>query len=206
MSFPAQLYSYPEKALLKEKILVEGALAALDAIGAEHGNFHVEMILDQGKRPVIVEINPRMVGANGFFFVSEMYPGYNLIEQGLRAVAGLPVIPPGTQKYAALVSRKILPTPGHGGRIESIRGAAAAEKMPGIVSFKLTKQEGGSIMSLEDGFGDDIYGYVLAAGKDYAEAKANALAAMGSIELTVQKPVGLSVTQRGDWGHEPNDE
>lgn len=183
--------------------LLRAGLKALEAAGLGRGNYHVEMIYDRDLGPRLVEFNTRMGGNQVFHLFQRMF-GYSLIEQGVRAFAGLPVEAPSVQSVPVLLSRTILPRVS--GTVRSIKGLDELARTPGIVAVHPRKKAGDAIVAPQDGYGDDDYGDVLAVGADYREAAGNLLRALAAVEIEVQTPDGRRVTQRGDYGQRVADE
>lgn len=154
--FPAAL---PEAVTTE---VVEASRQALKATGFELGASHLELKLtDNG--PAVIEINARLAGG----MIPELVrlaTGIDLLEQQLRAVAGLPVHLDASRSLFAGIRFVLAPA---AGRLGAIRGAAAARRIPGVDRVEITAVPGATVQPARS-FADRL-GYVIAVGRTHDE-------------------------------------
>jgi biotin carboxylase len=157
--------------------VTETARQALKATGFELGASHLELRLtDSG--PAIVEINARLAGG----MIPELVrlaTGIDLLEQQLRAVAGLPVSLERTRERFAGI-RFLLA--GEAGRLAAVRGMAAARRVPGVDRIEVTTPPGAPVRPARS-FADRL-GYVIAVGDSHDEVAQ--ILAVAADHLTVE--------------------
>ncbi|MEU8874113.1 pyridoxal-phosphate dependent enzyme [Streptomyces javensis] len=145
--------------------LAEVARHALKAVGFEHGPAHIEMRLT-ATGPVVIEINGRLAGG----MIPEIVraaTGIDLLEQQVRAAVGLPVnLEPTRSRLAGL---RFL-TAGETGRLVSVTGTAAAERVPGVVAVVTTGVPGRVVRPPRDAY--DRLGHVIAVADTPGEVAA----------------------------------
>jgi biotin carboxylase len=178
-----------------QKQLVDAAGKAGRAMGLQDGNLHVELMMTPDG-PRVLEVNARMGGAFVWEFIRDQ-TGVSMIEQGIRAALGLPV-DPGVRPTTTLEARFMIPMAT--GRIESIEGLDALEKLPGFVRSRMLHKAGDEIKAApDDAF--DYFGYVGFRGKDYAETMERMLTALDSVKIKIRKADGTLVEQTGAYAH-----
>ncbi|SFS90594.1 pyridoxal-phosphate dependent enzyme [Saccharopolyspora flava] len=160
--FPATL------ATAQRDELAEAARKALKAVGFDHGPAHVETRLT-ADGPAVIEINGRLAGG----MIPELIrtaTGIDLLEQQIRASAGLPVnLEPQRHRHAGL---RFL-TAGQPGRLTAITGTADAARVPGVTAVHVTAAPGRAVRPPTDSY--DRLGHVIAVG-DAPEEVATSLA------------------------------
>lgn len=159
--------------------LAEAARQALKAVGFEHGPAHVETRL-AAAGPVVIEINGRLAGG----MIPELIrtaTGIDLLEQQIRATAGLPVnLEAQRHRHAGL---RFL-TAGEAGRLTAVTGTDDAARVPGVVTVHATGAPGRAVRPPRDAY--DRLGHVIAVG-DTAQEVATSLeeaAALLRVETT----------------------
>jgi cysteine synthase A len=133
------------------------AVRALAATGVRVGASHVEVKLTP-HGPAVVEINARLAGG----MIPELVllaTGIELLEQQLRAYAGLPLsLVPTRSAYAGI---RFLTAP-VAGVLRAVTGAAEAGAVPGVDRVTLTATPGLVVRPAENAY--DRLGYVIATG------------------------------------------
>jgi|GEM_PF-1878891 len=178
-----------------QKQLVDAAGKAGRAMGLKDGNLHVELMMTPDG-PRVLEVNARMGGAFVWEFIRDQ-TGVSMVEQGIRAALGLPV-DPGTRPNTTLEARFMIPAAT--GKIESIEGLEAVERMPGFVRARMLHKVGDPIKAApDDAF--DYFGYFGFRGKDYAETMDRMLKALDAVKIKIRKADGTLVEQTGAYTH-----
>lgn len=179
--FPADL---PDDVAADVVGTVERALAAA---GWEFGATHVEVKLTP-TGPAIVEINARLAGG----MIPELVrlaTGIDLLEQQLRAFAGLPVRLTAARARHAGIRFIIAPL---AGTLVEVVGTAKARGVPGVESVVVTMAAGRSVRPARNAY--DRLGYLIAVGDSVAEVDAALKLAYDHIEVIVaQEPRGSAV-------------
>jgi S-sulfo-L-cysteine synthase (3-phospho-L-serine-dependent) len=158
------------------------ALAALAALGLAGATAHVELKLDAG-RAAIVEVNPRLAGG----FIPELWRlarGIDAVTAVVAAAAGLaPDLRVRHRRAAAI--RFVLPR--EQGQWRAVRGLDEARQVPGVHEVALLREPAGELL-LRGDFRDRV-GHVIAVAEDGdgAAAAAAANAALGRIELVIER-------------------
>lgn len=159
--------------------IVETVRAALKATGVTWGATHTEVKLTPSG-PAIVEINARLAGG----MIPELVrlaTGVDLVEQQVRAAAGLPLLlTPSRARYAG-IRFLIAAEPG---RLTEITGTAEATRIPGVDRVVVTATEGAEVHPARD-FADRL-GYVIAVGGSATEVEAALRAATELIQIVVE--------------------
>lgn len=168
-TFPSSL---PKKIL---KQVVEITVAGIEALGVEDGPSHTDMIVTE-RGPVISEIGARL---DGDYKSSDFMPlvfGYDIIADTIRAALGeTPLLfsrRSDLEPRRALCIRYFTPRPGV---VDSIAGAAAAKKSPGVKYCEINIRAGNKIIEFTRSH--DRVGVVIAEGAIRREAEANAAVA-----------------------------
>ncbi|MEV0644087.1 ATP-grasp domain-containing protein [Phytomonospora sp. NPDC050363] len=151
--FPASLDG-PDAAAI-----VSAVREAVAVLGIGLGATHTEVRLTE-RGPVLIEINARAAGG----MIPELVrlaTGVDLLEQQLRAAAGLPVrLDPTRAGHAGIA---FLLSPGDG-VLTSVSGAAEARAVPGVERVTLTTEPGSRVHPARDAY--HRLGHVIAAGRD----------------------------------------
>jgi cysteine synthase A len=161
--------------------IVETARQALKATGIEHGASHIELKLT-ADGPAVVEINARLAGG----MIPELVrlaTGIELLEQQLRAAAGLPVdLAPA---HAGVAGIRFLLAPS-AGTLVAVRGVHRARRIPGVDRVEVTAATDAPVRPARS-FADRL-GYVIAAGSSAAEVSTTVDAAAAAITVEVSAP------------------
>jgi cysteine synthase A len=159
--------------------MVDTVARALEATGFAYGASHVE-VKQTANGCAIIEINARLAGG----MIPELVrlaTGVDLLEQQLRAFAGLPVLlDPVRARYAGV---RFLLAP-RSGRLVAIDGVATALAMPQVESVTITASVGATVARARDAY--DRLGYVIATGESADDVRATLAAAGGQIRLTME--------------------
>ncbi|MBI3551925.1 MAG: hypothetical protein HY077_05350 [Elusimicrobia bacterium] len=200
-TYPSQLPKWVQEALADAAGRAVFAVARGAGIPAGQivGNMHVEMMMTKDG-PRLLEINARMGGAEVFNWMLSA-TGFNLIEQGVRSVMGLPVEE--NQGIKTTVEGRF-GIPKASGMILKIEGMDIALRIAGVDFIREHKKDGQTVLAAPDSMFDYIF-TLSASGKDYNAAMNRALAAMRAIKITIMKPDGTIVVQDGTYTHEKVD-
>jgi cysteine synthase A len=156
----------------------ETTARALAATGFALGACHVEVKLT-GAGPAVVEINARLAGGMIPELVA-LATGVDLLEQQLRAFAGLPVrLAPARSRRAGI--RFLLPPAA--GHLRAVAGTDAAREVPGVDRVVVTAAPGREVRPPRNAY--DRLGYVIAAGDSAAEVERTLRAATDLIRVEV---------------------
>lgn len=137
--------------------IIETTSAALKAVGWQLGAAHTEVKLAPDE-VCVLEINPRLAGG----MIPELIrqaTGTDLLEQQLRAVAGLPIDL--TAVRAAHAGIRFL-LPAWAGVLRGVDGLDAARATPGITRITVTASVGTAVCPAENAYGR--LGYLIAHG------------------------------------------
>ena len=178
-----------------QKQLVDGAAKAARVMGLKSGNLHVEMMMTPDG-PRVLEVNARMGGAFVWEFIRDQ-TGVSMVEQGIRAILGLSV-DPGVTPDTTLEARFFIPSAT--GKIESLEGLDAIEKMPGFIRTKMLHKAGDQVKAAPDDAFDYI-GYVGFRGQTYDEAMDRMLSALNAVKIKIRKADGTLVEQTAAYSH-----
>ena len=159
--------------------VVETVRTALKAVGMTTGATHTE-VRSTMDGPVVIEINARPAGG----MIPELVrlaTGIDLLEQQLRAVAGLPLaLEPARSRVAGI---RFLLAPA-AGVLARVAGVAEASRVPGVNRVIVTASPGAAVEPARD-FRHRL-GYVIAVGDGTAAVESSLDSAMDllRIELT----------------------
>jgi len=200
-SYPSQLPKWVQEALADAagRAVFAVARGAGIPVGQIVGNMHVELMMTKDG-PRLLEINARMGGAEVFNWMRSA-TGFNLIEQGVRSVMGLPVEE--NQGIKTTVEGRFGIAKATG-VVEKIEGIEIARKIAGIDFIREHKKAGDRVLAAPDSMFDYIF-TLSALGKDYNAAMNRAMAAMRAIKITIRKDDGTVVVQDGTYTHEKVD-
>jgi S-sulfo-L-cysteine synthase (3-phospho-L-serine-dependent) len=138
--------------------------AALAAVGVRFGPAHTEVKLAR-PGPAIIEINPRLAGG----MIPELIKlatGIDLVEQQLRAAAGLPVS--FTQTATGHAGIRFL-TADRPGTLLRVEGTDRAERIEAVRQVTVTIPAGSAVRCPQSAY--DRLGYVIAAGSRAGEVE-----------------------------------
>ncbi len=160
--------------------LASTARLTLAATGVREGPAHIEIKLSPD-RAALIEINMRLAGG----MIPELIrlaTGIDLIEQQVRAAAGLPVD-----------LRPIPGTPGHSGirflgvdragTLQDVTGTERANALPAIQQVRLEVEPGASVRPARNAY--DRIGHVIAVGRTPGTVHTSLDEAIASIRLAV---------------------
>lgn len=151
--------------------------AFLVSIGHLSGPSHTEVIVTESG-PIIIESHTR-TGGDRIFEMVELAHGVDMIGATLQGLAGqTPQVNP-TRERGAAIRYLILPE----GTVESVAGLADAAGSEGVVRCDTAIEAGARISDFKNS--NERHGYVLAIGKDRADAVRNAEAALAKIDVTM---------------------
>jgi biotin carboxylase len=170
-------HDYPAPLSAGEKLSIEAcAREAAALLGLCWGPIHIELRLTRDRRPVIVEVNPRLAG--GFIpSLVSIATGIELIRNTLlRAMGNQADLTP-VRAQAASIRFIVIQA---SGILSSIGGLLEAAAMPGICEAARYVPDGAQVTVHHD-FRDRI-GHVIAAGLDTGAASKSASAAIGLIK------------------------
>ena len=173
--------------------LVVAAERALKALGIENGNARLDMF-STPDGPRVIEINPFM-GSVAIWQAVKSLTGMSLVEQGFRAVLGLPVdpghAPDGVIHYIFLASAR-------NGTLVSVEGLEAAQKMAGVELARAFVEPGDSIVAAK-GNAYEEWAEIIGKGPTWREAIAASVAAARRMSLNIKQASGEIVRARGDY-------
>jgi cysteine synthase/biotin carboxylase len=160
--------------------VIDTVARALKATGWEFGASHVEVKLTKAG-PAIVEINARLAGG----MIPELIrlaTGIDLLEQQVRAFAGLPVQLTSTRSRRAGIRFILAP---RAGRLAEVAGPDKARGVPGIERVVVTVAAGASVRPARNAY--DRLGYLIAVGDSVGEVDAALDEAVCHIDVVVDQ-------------------
>lgn len=160
--------------------IAEVARQALTATGFRRGPAHVELKLT-ASGPVVVEINARLAGG----MIAELIrlaTGVDLLEQQVRAAAGLPVRLEPSRSRRAGIRFLVAAEPGV---LAGFSGVAQAERVPGIDRLVVTGVAEREVGPPRDAY--DRLGYVIAVGDTSEQVEGALAAAAAAVKISVEK-------------------
>ncbi|MFF7992631.1 pyridoxal-phosphate dependent enzyme [Kitasatospora xanthocidica] len=171
--FPADI----EDALAER--IADTARQALKAVGFERGPAHVELRLTAAG-PAVIEINGRLAGG----MIPELIrpaTGIDLLEQQIRAAAGLPLNLSAEHDRRAGLRFLTAPRPG---RLTAVTGVGEAERVPGVERVLVSGTPGREVRPPRSAY--DRLGHVIAVGSTPQEVGRALAEAAGLIEVGVE--------------------
>lgn len=162
------------------KKISETAIAANKAIGIKNGPSHTEIIIT-GEGPKIVEIGARLGGDCITTHLVPLSTGVDMVECNIRIAMGEK--PDISCKYNRGSAIRYLST--ENGVIKNIKGLDAAKKIDGVVQVSIVHNVGDRVDGIKSS-GDRV-GFVIAQGRNAAEAIKSAESALGTIKVEVHK-------------------
>lgn len=162
------------------KKISETAIAANKAIGIKNGPSHTEIIIT-GEGPKIVEIGARLGGDCITTHLVPLSTGVDMVECNIRIAMGEK--PDISCKYNRGSAIRYLST--ENGVIKNIKGLDAAKKTDGVVQVSIVHNVGDRVDGIKSS-GDRV-GFVIAQGRNAAEAIKNAESALSTIKVEVHK-------------------
>ncbi|MFD8781608.1 pyridoxal-phosphate dependent enzyme [Kitasatospora sp. NPDC059599] len=163
---------------LAERI-ADTARQALKAVGFERGPAHVELRLT-ADGPAVIEINGRLAGG----MIPELIrpaTGIDLLEQQIRAAAGLPLDLSAAHDRRAGLRFLTAPRPG---RLTGVTGVGQAERVPGVERVLVSGTPGREVRPPRSAY--DRLGHVIAVGASPQEVGRALAEATGLIEVGVE--------------------
>jgi biotin carboxylase len=169
--FPAALTDHDQQQL------GQVAVRSLRALGLGWGPANAEIRMTP-RGPVVIEINPRIVGAPDPAMIQAAH-GIDLFKETIRLILGLPPnLRPALRRSAAvqflLVERS--------GVLEQVTGLCEARSIHGIADVQIRVERGATVM--RQGDFRDVVGEVSAVSSSIEEAKAALRQAMSKIKLS----------------------
>jgi hypothetical protein len=187
MIFPSQ---QPDA---EQAALIMASERALKALGLTDGNARLDLF-STPDGPRVIEINPFMGGVAIWQAVKSL-TGMSLVEQGFRAVLGLPVdaghAPDGVIHYIFLASSR-------NGTLEGVEGLAAAQKMKGVELARVFVEPGDSVVAAK-GNAYEEWAEIIGKGRTWREAIGASLGAARRMVLRIKRANGEIVRARGDY-------
>jgi biotin carboxylase len=180
--FPASLPAAARVAV------VETALRALAALGLGWGPAHLELRLTS-TGPAVIEVNPRLAGGMIPDLVRSA-TGVDMVAAAIAKAAGLPVRLEPTRAAGSAIRFLVA---SDSGRFLAAEGMDRAAACPQVSVVALTREPGG-MLTVEHSFRDRV-GYLIAGGRDGADAAAAADRALACVRLrieSVHQPVLLA--------------
>lgn len=162
------------------KKISETAIAANKAIGIKNGPSHTEIIIT-GEGPKIVEIGARLGGDCITTHLVPLSTGVDMVECNIRIAMGEK--PNISCKYNRGSAIRYLST--ENGVIKNIKGLDAAKKTDGVVQVSIVHNVGDRVDGIKSS-GDRV-GFVIAQGRNAAEAIKSAESALSTIKVEVHK-------------------
>lgn len=162
------------------KKISETAIAANKAIGIKNGPSHTEIIIT-GEGPKIVEIGARLGGDCITTHLVPLSTGVDMVECNIRIAMGEK--PDISCKYNRGSAIRYLST--ENGVIKNIKGLDAAKKTDGVVQVSIVHNVGDRVDGIKSS-GDRV-GFVIAQGRNAAEAIKSAESALSTIKVEVHK-------------------
>jgi biotin carboxylase len=163
--FEETIYVTPSRLDLDQRRAVEGAQAAIRALGLIHGPVHAELRLNP-RAAWALEIAPRSIG--GLCSRALRFgDGMALEELVLRHALGHDV--GGLEREHQASGVMMIPTPARG-RLDAVRGVELARAVPGVVDVRISIPPGHRIEPLPEGARYLGFIFARAAGAQDAEA------------------------------------
>ncbi len=160
--------------------IVDGAAAAVRAVGLEDGPVHIDLRVGPGGVQVI-EIDARSIGGHcgrSLRFAG----GMRLEEIILRQAAGLPIAP----EEAGAGGVMMLPIPANG-VLRGIRGLEAARRVARVADVSITIPLGQPVRQLPEG--GRYLGFIIAHGETPEEVAAALRAAHAELDFEIEEIV-----------------
>ncbi len=177
--FEETIYVTPSRRPAHVQAAIDATVArAVAALGLRDGPVHAELrVNDRG--PWILEVAARSIGgqcSRALRFES----GYTLEELILLQALGKELAPPVREQRPSGV---LMLNPPRAGRLEAIRGVAAAREVPGVTEVSITGHPGQTLTPLPEG--SQYLGFVFAKGETPEAVEAALRDAGGRIEFVV---------------------
>ncbi len=177
--FAETIYVTPSRLPADVQAAIETCAArAAAALGLEDGPVHAELrVNEQG--PWVIEVAARSIGGHcsrALRFES----GFSLEELILLEAIGRELPPPVREQRPSGV---LMLSPPHAGRLEAIRGQAAALEVPGVESISITTHPGQKLVPLPEG--SQYLGFVFARGDTPEAVEAALREAWRRLEIVV---------------------
>ncbi len=160
------------------KEIARVAIAANRAIGITSGPSHTEIIVTE-EGPKVVEIGARLGGDCITTHLVPLSTGVDMVEACIRIALG--ETPDLTQHHAKGAAIRYFPQ--HAGEVLRIDGLETARSMPGVRQISIVHGIGERITDVTDS--GSRMGFVIAEGKDAADAAQKCEAALGVIDVQI---------------------
>ncbi|WP_404429639.1 ATP-grasp domain-containing protein [Sutcliffiella horikoshii] len=170
-------HSIPSKLSIETKSQINKVVsAAINALGINNGPTHTEIIVTQ-EGPKIVELGARLGGDNITTHLVPLATGVNMVESCIQIALGY------TPKVNVIDSMgsAIRYFNTSEGRINKIIGEQKAKQLPGIQEIYFTKDIGFEMQGIKSS--TDRIGFIIAQGKDSADAIAACEKALNTIKI-----------------------
>ena len=178
--FEESIYVTPSRLELDERrAVVEGAQAAIRALGLAHGPVHAELRLNE-RGAWVLEIAPRSIGGLCSRAV-RFEDGVTLEELVLRHALGRDTDSLERERQASGVM--MIPIPARG-RLEGVRGVEQARGVPGVADVRISIPPGQLIEPLPEGA--RYLGFIFARAADPADAEAALREAHRKLSFDIQ--------------------
>lgn len=180
--FPETLFITPSRH--PEPVLAEAersAAAALRALGLVSGPVHVELRLQDGTRPRIIEVAARSIGGLCSRSLDFGLTGTSLESLILRNAIGRPARHLRRSPSASGVL--MIPTP-LSGTLSAVQGVDETRAIPGVTGIDFTIRPGGRIVAPPEG--DRYLGFVYARGKRPEQVESALRKAMETLEVQLE--------------------
>jgi biotin carboxylase len=161
------------------------AVRAVRALGVSAGAAHVEIMVTR-EGPRLIEVGARLGGDYIASHLTPLSTGVSLIDAALDAALGHVADISAHQRGGSAI-RYLTPT--GTGMVRSVEGLAQAQSVPGVVEVRALKGEGYHMSGLRSS--SDRVGYVIAEGRNAAEAVRRCEEAIAAVHVTTQSgPAG----------------
>ncbi|MFI9319412.1 pyridoxal-phosphate dependent enzyme [Kitasatospora aureofaciens] len=159
--------------------MADTARRSLEAVGLNRGPAHVELRLT-ADGPAVIEINARLAGG----MIPELIrpaTGIDLLEQQIRAAAGLPLNLTPERERSAGIRFLIAAEPG---RLAAVEGVERAGAVAGVDRVTVTAAVGRSVRPVREAY--DRLGHVIAVGDGPEQVGAALDAALAELAVVVE--------------------
>jgi hypothetical protein len=177
--FEESIYVTPTRLEPTERrVVVEGAQAAMRALGLAHGPVHAELRLNP-RGAWVLEIAPRSIG--GLCSRALRFGGVSLEELILRHALGREIDSFEREREASGVM--MIPIPARG-RLEAVHGVEAARAVPGVAEVRISIPPGQIVEPLPEG--GRYLGFIFARAAAPADAEAALREAHRKLSFDIQ--------------------
>lgn len=155
------------------------AIRAVKAIGISDGPAHVEIMLTE-KGPKLIEMGARMGGDCITTHLVPLSTGVSMIDATINIACGENVDVAKKIDKGSAIRYFDVPC----GKIKAIRGIEKAKEIPGVCEISILKQEGDLVGEIKSS--TDRVGFVIAQGKNAADAEAICMKALSMIKFEIE--------------------